>query len=87
MDMTSSALSQGWFDIFPMQAVVKNRQWVTKIDHLNQAITENVINQGSPFTNPKKASIEYLFDSTDHLDLLNNATIHGAFRYLTGATI
>jgi hypothetical protein len=61
---------------------------MAQIDHLIEAIAEKVIGHGAAFKNSQKtASIEYLFESSDHPDSPQITSIHGGSRGFAGATI
>jgi hypothetical protein len=60
---------------------------VAQIDHLVQEVTEKVSGHGAAFKNSQKtASIEYLFESSDHPDSPQITSVDAGCRGFAGAT-
>lgn len=70
-----------------MDPVGQHRQWMAKIDHLVQAVTQKIICHGAAFKNSQKTpSIEYVFGGSDHRHSPQIACIHAGFRGFAGRT-
>ena len=88
LDLTRPALGQGRLDLLPGHAVGQHRKRVAQIDHLVQAVAEEIVGHGAAFKNSQKtALIEYVFGSFEYSESPQIASIHADCRVLQGRLI